>query len=93
MNEVKLIEEIVLKESDYGDPELAIYLKTPVMNFKFVYRQRLTNALAIHMSNEFLKSLNTGLEIKFESFKQYNALLKSIANKLNVPYSFPISRI
>lgn len=46
----------------------------------------LTDPNSIHQCNEFLRNLNTGLEIKFESFKQYISLLQAIAFKLNIPY-------
>lgn len=48
----------------------------------------LINAISIHRCNEFLRSLGTGLEIKFYNFKQYNHLLRNIANKLNAQYLF-----
>lgn len=39
---------------------------------------QLTNGFGVHKSNELMRSLNTGLEIKFENFKQYHELFKEI---------------
>jgi len=65
---------IKLKNTKYG----------PVAIIKEKYL--LTDPSSIHQCNEFLRSLNTGLEIKFEGFKQYISLLQTIAFKLNIPY-------
>lgn len=46
----------------------------------------LTDPNSISKCNEYLRNLNTGLEIKFESFKQYVNLLKTISSKLEIPY-------
>lgn len=46
----------------------------------------LTDPNAISKCNEYLRGLSTDLEIKFESFKQYTSLLKTIASKLEIPY-------
>ncbi|MGN9164932.1 hypothetical protein ACTNDY_06545 [Tissierellaceae bacterium HCP3S3_D8] len=46
----------------------------------------LSNPSSINKCNECLKSLETGLQIKFENFNQYVALLKLIAVKLRIPF-------
>lgn len=38
----------------------------------------LTNGFGLHNANELMRLLNTGLEIKFESFKQYQELIKYV---------------
>lgn len=52
-----------------------------------LYKEILTTGDAIHRVNKILKSLNTEIPIKFESFTQYNNLLQSIAKELDIPYS------
>ncbi|WP_352420771.1 hypothetical protein [Proteiniborus sp.] len=66
---------IKLKNTEYG----------PVVIVKEEFS--LTNPNSIHQCNEFLRSLNTGIEIKFENFIQYINLLQDIALKLNILYS------
>jgi len=42
----------------------------------------LTNAIDIIVCNEFLRSLDAGLHIEFESYKQYNELITDCATVL-----------
>lgn len=69
-----MIKQIKLKDTHHG----------PVLIIENEFL--LTNPNSIHQCNEILRSLNTGLEIKFENFRQYNSLIKAIARKLNIPY-------
>ncbi|KEZ84883.1 hypothetical protein IO99_17935 [Clostridium sulfidigenes] len=41
----------------------------------------LTTGFGVYKANEFLRSLNTGLAIKFENYYQYNELIKNV-NKI-----------
>lgn len=75
---------ISLVENKNGEPVLLIeYINK---NFHIFYKALLINGFNLHKANNFLRSLNTGIDIKFESFKQYNELLKEVASKLNIPY-------
>lgn len=38
----------------------------------------LTCGFGINKANSYLRTLNTGLEIKFENYKQYNELISQI---------------
>ena len=78
---------IALAELSNGEPVLLI--ENATINFSNFSITTLTTGKGIHAANELLHSLNTGIEIKFENFKQYSELLKSIAKKLKVPYSYP----
>ncbi|EPS55261.1 TPA: hypothetical protein ACXDAY_001162 [Clostridium botulinum] len=69
-----------------GQLTLKISYKTKIEDFNIILRKPLTTGLELYLTNEFLRSLNTGIDIKFQSFKQYDELLKNIANKLNIPY-------
>jgi hypothetical protein len=42
----------------------------------------LTTGFGIHMANEFLRSLESGVEINFEHFKQYNDMLLDITEAI-----------
>ncbi|EPY2279548.1 hypothetical protein [Clostridium sporogenes] len=75
---------IALVESKNGKPTLLIeYINN---EFHIFYKATLTNGFNLYKANKLLHSLNTGIDIKFENFSQYNELLKSIADKLNIPY-------
>ena len=43
------------------------------------YNQMLTTGFGIHMANEFLRSLESGVEISFDNFKQFNDMIMDIA--------------
>lgn len=75
---------IALVENESGEPMLIIeYINK---DFCIFYKATLTNGFNLYKSNELLRLLNTGFEIKFESFSQYNKLLKSVAKKLGIPF-------
>jgi hypothetical protein len=59
-----------------GKPIVTFQAEGISMNFP------LTNALEIAVCNEFLRSLDTGLHIEFESYKQYNELITDCATVL-----------
>lgn len=40
----------------------------------------LTDGFMLHLALEELRSLDTGFEIKFESFRQFNELINKIKN-------------
>ncbi|KGO14001.1 hypothetical protein NZ45_09715 [Clostridium botulinum] len=79
INEIGLIEF-------KGQPTLKISYKTKIEDFNIILRKPLTTGLQLYLANEFLRSLNTGIDIKFESFTQYNELLKSIDKKLEITF-------
>ncbi|MCC5427831.1 hypothetical protein [Clostridium botulinum] len=75
---------IVLVENKNGKPMLLIeYINK---DFYIFYKATLTNGFNLYNANKLLRSLNTGIDIKFESFTQYNELLKSIAKKLEITF-------
>lgn len=43
------------------------------------YHIPLKQGVAIHMFNQILRSLDTGIEIKFESYAQYTQLLENVS--------------
>lgn len=67
------------KKSD--DPMLACWMKVIAREYKgqhIFYYQMLTTGFGIHAANEFLRSLESGVDITFENFKQYNDMLMDI---------------
>lgn len=75
---------IALVENKNGKPMLLIeYINK---DFYIFYKATLTNGFNLYNANKLLLSLNTGIDIKFESFTQYNELLKSIAKKLEITF-------
>lgn len=75
------IAKLELKESKKGDPMVAVWFR--ILNGEFenamiFMNQVITKGFQIHIVNEFLRSLNSGLDVDFETYSQYNDLLMDI---------------
>lgn len=79
--EVK-VTKLELKASKKSDePMLSCWMKVITGSYKgqyIFYNQMLTTGFGIHAGNEFLRSLESGVEIKFDNFRQYNEMLMDI---------------
>lgn len=78
--EVK-IEKLELVESKAGDPMVSCWMKVLAGEYKgsmIFMNQVITKGFQIHIVNEFLRSLDSGLEVKFKTYKQYGQLLMDI---------------
>lgn len=78
--EVK-IEKMELVESKTGKPMLTCWMRIlngEHQNSMLFMNQVLSTAYGIHTANEFLRSLDSGIEVEFESFSQYNDLILDI---------------
>ncbi len=84
--EVK-IEKLELGESKKGDPMFVCWMR--ILNHPeyaksmlFMY-QVITQGFQIHIANEFLRSLDSGIEIEFQSYAQYAQLLMDVAEAID----------
>lgn len=78
--EVK-IEKLELGESKNGNPMMVCWMEILDGEFKgnkLFYYQVMHVGFGIHKANEFLRALDSGVDIEFESFKQYNDLLLDV---------------
>lgn len=76
------VEKIELRESKKGDPMVSIWFNIIAGNFKnskIFYNQVINQGFQIHLLNEFLRSLDTGVNIEFDSYAQYNEVLMDVA--------------
>lgn len=64
--------------------ELGNFNGKPYMLIDSSTRLNLATGFGVYKANEFLRSLNTGLVIKFESYYQYAKLIKNINKKLQI---------
>lgn len=73
------ITKMELRESKTHKPMLTTWFKILEGTYKgqliFMY-QLVDEAFKIHIANEFLRGLGTGLNVEFNSFVQYDALIK-----------------
>ena len=78
--EVK-IEKLELVESKSGNPMVTCWMKVLEGDFKgslIFYNQVVNQGFQIHLANEFLRSLESGIDVEFESYSQYGQLLMDI---------------
>lgn len=79
--EVKL-DKLELKATKKGDPMVSGWftiIAGKYKNSKLFMNQVVTKGFQIHIVNDFLKSMATGMNIEFVSYKQYADLLLDVA--------------
>lgn len=75
------ITKLELKESKKGDPMLSCWMKILQGEFKgslIFYNQVLTTGFGLHNANEFMRSLDSDVEVTFSNFKQYNDVILDV---------------
>lgn len=78
--EVK-IDKMELTESKKGRPMLTVWMKILEGEYKgqlIFYNQVVDIGFGLHNANKFLRSLNSGLDVEFENFRQYGNLIMDI---------------
>ncbi|WP_050607243.1 DUF669 domain-containing protein [Clostridium niameyense] len=88
------VNKLELRESKKGDPMLSIWFKILTGEYKgslIFYNQVLSNGFGLHKANEMLRSLDSGIDVEFESFSQYNNMLMDIAEAVDGNLEFALS--
>lgn len=83
--EVK-VEKLELVSSKNGKPMISCWMNILTGRYKgqkMFMNQVVEQAFQIHQANEFLRSLDTGFEVEFMSYKQYGNLLMDIHEKMD----------
>lgn len=80
------VDKMELKESKTGKPMLSIWFKILEGEFKdsmIFMNQVIQQAFQIHIANELLESLDSGLEIKFDgNYEHYNNMILDVAEEI-----------
>ena len=79
------IEKMELRESKKGDPMLSIWFKIIDGEFKnsiIFYNKVLTSVFFIHQACELMRSFETGVEVEFEDFVQFNDVINEVFEKV-----------
>lgn len=90
--EVKLM-DLTLKQSKKGLPMLSCRMDIIAGGFsgqRIYMNQIIDVAFKIHIANQFLRSLNSGVEIAFTSYRTYAALLKTIFREISGKYEYAL---
>ena len=83
--EVK-VDKMEIKETKKGDPMVSIWFKIvdgEYKNQRLFMNQVITQGFQIHIVNEFLRSLESGLDIEFVNYTQYNDLLLDVLEAID----------
>lgn len=75
------ITKLELKESKKGDPMVAVWFKILDGEYKgslIFMNQVITQGFQIHIVDDFLRSLETDVDIVFESYQQYADMLADV---------------
>lgn len=83
--EVK-INKMELKKSKNGDPMVSVWFKVlsgEYANCMVFMNQLVLQGIQIHIANEFLRSLDTGVDVEFKSYGQYANLIDEILKSIN----------
>lgn len=83
--EVK-VDKMEIKETKKGDPMVSIWFKIvdgEYKNQRLFMNQVITQGFQIHIVNEFLRSLDSGLDIEFVNYTQYNDLLLDVLEAID----------
>jgi hypothetical protein len=80
------IKKLELKASKKGDPMVSCWMQILAGDFKgsmLFMNQVITRGFQIHIVNEFLRSLQSGISIDFLSYSQYAQLLMDVAEAID----------
>lgn len=90
--EVK-IEKLELVESKTGKPMLSCWMKIlngEYKNSMIFMNQVVHAAFGLHNANEFLRTLDSCIEVEFENFSQYHDLILDIHEAIDGTYEYAV---
>lgn len=82
--EIEKMEQVMTKKEP-ARPMLSIWFKIldgKYKNQRIFYNQLLTGGFPIHIASEFLRSLNSSVEVKFEDYVQFSNLVLDVATDI-----------
>lgn len=85
------ITKLELTESKKGDPMVSIWFKVTNGEYKgslIFMNQVITQGFQIHIADEFLRSLETTVDVQFESYSQYAEMLADIFEEIEDKVEF-----
>lgn len=87
------IEKLELVESKKGDPMVSCWMKILQGEFKdnrIFMNQVITKGFQIHIANEFLRSMDTEIDVQFETYKQYGEMIMDMAEAVDGNLEFAL---
>ena len=86
-----IIEAMELGESKKGDPMVKIKFKIIDGEFKnqrIWMNQVVNKGMSIHILNEFLRSLDSGVDVGFEDYQQYGTMIENIFEAIDGKFEY-----
>lgn len=86
-----IVESMELGESKNGNPMVKIKFKIidgEFRNQRIFMNQVVNKGLSIHIMNEFLRSLDSGVEVDFVEYQQYGQMIEDIFDKIDGELSY-----
>jgi hypothetical protein len=87
------VNKMELIASKKGDPMVSIWFKVVSGEYKgsmIFFNQVITQGFQIHIVNELLRSMDTEIDIKFETYKQYGNLLMDVFEAIDGNLEFAL---
>lgn len=88
------IDKLELVKSKAGDPMVSVWFKVLNGEFKgsrIFMNQVIKEGFQIHIVNEFLRSLDTDIDIEFVTYKQYGNLLMDVMEAIEGKLEYALS--
>ncbi len=88
------IDKMELLASSKGDPMVTVWFKVLTGEYKgsrIFMNQVITQGFQIHIVNELLRSMDTGVDIEFVTYKQYGNLLMDVMEAIDGNLEFALS--
>ena len=88
------VDKLELKASKKGDPMVTIWFKVLTGEYKGSYifmNQVITQGFQIHIVNDLLRSMDTGIDIEFVTYKQYGNMLMDVMEAIDGNLEFALS--
>lgn len=87
------IEKLELTQSKKGDPMISAWFKIlegEYKNSRLFMNQVITQPFQIKIVNKFLESLESGVEIDFETYSQYGQMIMDVAEAIDKKLEYSI---
>ena len=88
------VQKLELTASKKGDPMVTIWFKVLTGEYEgslIFMNQVVTKGFQIHIVNELLRSMDTGIDIEFVTYRQYGNLLMDVAEAIDGNLEFALA--
>lgn len=89
------ITKMELISSKKGDPMVSIWFKIvgegEYKGSLIFFNQVITQGFQIHIANQLLRAMDTGVEIEFETYKQYGEMLMDVFEAVDETLEFGLT--